>query len=307
MFVERSPSRWFAVLLATSCVLASAPAVAQDAVEQAAQLDRDARALFESGDFAGAASKFASAYEVAPHPATRYNEAMAWDRAGKLGRAADGYRATLNEEGLDEARAEAARERLEQLVQAVGRIEIPGPEGGKATVAHVQNASVPVLVHLMPGQYSVSITDPNGKKIVRSVSAKAGQTVELLIEVTAPVEREVTPPPPPDKVQINQDSSSSTWGWVAVGSAAALGGAGAYLGVKTLQSRDAFEDSGRLDADERDSALRYRTWTNIALGAAAVTGTVGVVLLLSDGDSKRDESAAKLQLTPMGAKATWVF
>jgi hypothetical protein len=79
----------------------------------------------------------------------------------------------------------------------------------------------------------------------------------------------------------------------------ALGGAGAfslgagYLGLRTLSSLDDYEASGYRDADARDETKRFKTWTNVAWGAAALSGTVGVVLLLTDGGSKEPDTQAR--------------
>lgn len=299
------------IVLVAGCATCTASSVAaQDPVEQAAALDREARKAFEQEDFAQAAKKFADAYRVVPHPATLYNEAMAWDRGGQLARAADAYRRVLDEKGLDDARAQAAKDRLGALEHDLAVLRIQEPAGAKASVAHVQDALVPCVIHLTPGSHVVTVIRPNGETTRRTVEARAGQDVEFLIEVAPPAPPEPQPPQPPAPVEpAEEDGTTATWGWVALGSAVAFSGAATYLGVQTLGARDDFESSDRLNADDRDRALRYRTWTNVAWGAAAVTGTVGVVLLLSSGEGKRDEapSTASVRLTPTGAQAAWTF
>ncbi len=294
----------------------AAPAYAQEQdVTQAAALDRKAREAFGQEDFAGAARYFSQAYDAAPHPATLYNVAMAWDQAGELARAADAYRRVLDEPGLDETRTEAAQQRLAELGQSLAQLRILEPKGGKASVAHLQDATIPVSLYLVPGSYDVQIVRPDGSRVRRTVEGRAGQSVDLVIEVaTTPLSESPTRDEPSQRPSSSTapppvDDSTATWGWIALGSAAAFSGAATYLGIQTLGARDDFEDSNRLDGDERDRALRYRTWTNIAWGAAAVTGTVGVVLLLSGDKDGREtiEPAAAIRLTPTGAEATWQF
>jgi tetratricopeptide (TPR) repeat protein len=267
---------------------------------KAAELDQQARAAFEAGDFALAARRFRQAYEAAPHPATRYNEAWAWEQAGERARAADAYEQALAEEGLDADRTAAAKERLMELDRTLGVLSIRQPVGGTASVAHVQDAKIPFRVHVTPGSHEVRILEPGHPPVVRNVDAQAGKEVEILIEVTPAqpkVEPNATPSPAPPKANAEPSGSSTTWGWVAIGGAGALSLGAGYLGLRTLDSLQEYEDSGYRDADAQDQTKQYRLWTNVAWGAAAVSATVGVVLLLS-GDADGQESSAHLRVGP---------
>lgn len=289
------PVTWAAALAMVLC----AGSAAQGA-PKAAELDQQARAAFETGDFALAARRFQQAYEAAPHPATRYNEAWAWEQAGEPARAADAYEQALAADGLDAERTTAAKERLAQLDRTLGVLSIRQPVGGTASVAHVQDAKIPFRVHVAPGSHEVRILEPGHPPVVRKVDAQAGKEVEILIEVTAAqpqAEPKPTTTPAPPKVKVEPSGSSTTWGWVAVGGAGALSLGAGYLGLRTLDSLQEYEDSGYRDADAQDQTKQYRLWTNLAWGAAAVSGTVGVVLLLT-GDTDGQESSAHLRLGP---------
>jgi tetratricopeptide (TPR) repeat protein len=286
------------MLVGGLAVHAAQPAFAQDNKARAAALDVQARKAFAEGSFADAAQHFRDAYEAVPHPSTKYNEGMAWDKANDGPRAADAYAQALASSGLDDARTTAARERLAELERTLAILSISAPEGGTASVAHVRDGLIPLRIHLTPGGYDVRVRELDGRTVVRKVEAPAGKVVELVVEVTtveAP-ERpdESGPRPEPKEVSVDTSGgSSSTWGWVALGGAGAFSLGAGYLGLRTLSSLDDYEASGYRDADARDETKRFKTWTNVAWGAAALSGTVGVVLLLTDGGSKEPDTQAR--------------
>jgi tetratricopeptide (TPR) repeat protein len=288
--------------------------VAQTDTSQAAALDEQARTAFAEGDFAGAASRFAEAYASAPHPATKYNEAMAWEQAGEPARAADAYQQALSMPGLDAARESAARDRMAELERTLAVLSIPGPEGATATVGHIRGARLPLRVHLAAGAHEVSLRKQDGSMVVRTVDAPPGKVVELVVDVVngpapltprpQPATLPATPPP--------EASSAPTWGWVALGGAGAFSIGAGYLGMKTLDSLDEYEASQYRDPDAQDRTRRYKLWTNVAWGAAAVSASVGVVLLLSGATNQErgastPRSGVRLLITPSGVAAGTTF
>ena len=290
---------WSVATIATG---ASREASAQSAEQRAVELDQQARAAFERGDFRQAAQRFQEACLAAPHPATRYNEAMAWERAGEPARAADAYERVLASEGLDAERVRAARERLAELERSLAVLSIRQPAGGAASVAHVVDAGIPLRAHLQPGTHEVRIREASGNIVVRSVEASAGKVVELVIEVAAarPVSSAIPAPTASAVTTSPTASSSSTWAWVALGGAGALSLTAGVLGLRTLDSLQEYEDSGYRDGDLRDRTQRYKLMTNVAWGAAALSGSIGVVLLLSGKGPERGgrEHATQVRLAP---------
>src|SRR5258706_4981671 len=109
--IGRRTKTWVAGAILVSSLAFVSTARAQDASEY----DKKARSAFERKDYPAAAEAFEEAYSVKPHPATKYNAALAWDKAQQAARAADAYEAALNTEGLDAGRADAARSRLAAL------------------------------------------------------------------------------------------------------------------------------------------------------------------------------------------------
>jgi hypothetical protein len=93
------------------------------------------------------------------------------------------------------------------------------------------------------------------------------------------------PEPAPAPAAGAEDTSSRTFGWVAIGASVVLSGTAIVLGTRALGARDEFEGSQRTSQDAHDRAASYRLWTNVALGGALVTGGVGAYLVLTSGSA----------------------
>jgi hypothetical protein len=297
--------------------LFSMPATA----DEAADWDQKARVAFGQGDFAGAARAFEEAYRVKPHPATKYNAALAWEKAKEPARAADAFESALAMDGLDDGRAKAARARLAVLKPVLGYVFVEKPIGATVTVAHVADAPVPARFHLAPGSHELLVKRRDGSVVKQPVTLKAGTTISVEVEVAGPVAAAAveelkpvgdapgsrTPAQRDSPKQASKGCSSCTWGWVALGGAVVAAGAGGYFGLATLSARDDFEDSGKTDADARDRAIQNRTLANVAFGVAAVAGGVGLYLVLSGGSNATGEAAWTLRARPGGVQSTWRF
>jgi hypothetical protein len=305
------PRAWLLVLIPIAVSAASLPARAQDA----SALDKKARDAFERKDFAGAAEAFEEAYGFRPHPATKYNAAFAWEKAGEKARAADAYEAALNSDGLDAKRSEAARSRLSVLKPQLAYVIVEKPIGGTVTVEHVKDVPIPARIHLDPGSHLIVIRRSNGKKTDQQLALKAGSTTPIVVEdddspaLDAPLPEKKPEPkkeaPPP--VQDEGSCSSCTWGWVAIGGAVVAAGAGTYFGLKTLSANDDFEASERTDTDAHDRAVSSRTLSNVMFGVAAVAGGVGIYLVLTGKKSKPETTSLVLGVHPQGVSTKLTF
>jgi hypothetical protein len=308
------------VWLCVACALTSPAVFAQNAAE----LDKKAREAFNRGDFEVAARTFEEAYRLKPHPATQYNAALAWEKAGELARAADAFESALDSAGLDDGRATASRERLAVLKRQLGYLFVTKPIGATATIAHAEAIPIPAKVHLSPGKYELAVRRNDGTTATKSVSIRAGEAVEVAVEGgggldTSPVgspeeEQPKAPDTPPDENRQQGTCTQCTWGWVAIGAAVAAAGAGTYFGLKTLSENDKFEDSNREDDTAHDRAVTARTMSNVFFGVAIVSGAVGVVLLLTGKSSTETESAQRkaatrteLHVGPTGVSASIHF
>lgn len=305
------PGAWLPVAIAIALGAISLPALGQDA----SALDKKARDAFERKDFAGAAEAFEEAYGFRPHPATKYNAAFAWEKAGEKARAADAYEAALNSDGLDAKRSEAARSRLSVLKPQLAYVILEKPIGGTVTAEHAKDVPIPARIHLEPGSRSIVVRRSNGTKVEQTLSLKAGSTTPVVIEddnspaIEAPEpekkpEKKAEAPPPPTD---SGSCTSCTWGWVAIGGAVVAAGAGTYFGLKTLSANDDFESSNRTDQDAHDRAVSSRTLSNVMFGVAAVAGGVGIYLVLTGKKSSPASSALSVGVHPHGVSTRLTF
>jgi tetratricopeptide (TPR) repeat protein len=277
----------------TSETTQPAPATAE-LKARAAALDRDARAAFARGDFEHAAEQFAAANATLPHPATRYNEAVARQRAGQLARAANLFEAVVKELPDADERQNDAATRLRELSARLGRLSVSTSEAASASIAFVRDRPTPWQLYFEPGKYTLRVRFAGGSR-ERAVDLLAGQL--LTLEVAAPphaggvVTDSNTGAPPNER---------GTWGMIALGGGAAAGVATGVLGYSTLQARDDFERSGHTNASLRERAVTLRALTNVALGVCAVASGIGVYLLLSRPERTTTARIA-LQVSPTTA------
>jgi hypothetical protein len=249
--------------------------------EQADALFRAAAAAFDRQDYGAAAAGFDAAYQVAPHPVTRFNAAKAWDLAGDRARAANGWAEVADAAELDPPSRATARQRLVELDRALGRLRIAGPGSARARVSGFASGALPWEVRLEPGRHTVEI-EQAGQRHERSVEIVAGEQVSLETSAMTPA----PPEPVPDAERpgpVAAESGAPPTLWVGVGSFVLAGAGiavGAGLGAAALSSRDDYEASSRFDLDARDRAARERDASTGVFIAAGVCAAVGLVLVV---------------------------
>jgi hypothetical protein len=259
----------------------SASGQAQDE-RDASELFRAAEAAYAAHNYAAAANAFEAAYLRAPRGVTIYNAAVAWESAEEPARAADDFATALRDPNLAVTAATDARTRLAVLEAQLGIVRVTEPSRGSVLVAHVRGAKAPVIVHLRPGQYEVEVQRVDGSVAKKTIAVRAGESVDAAFEAAAPTSQRAAPRPSPlVRPSPAAANTQRALGWIGVGLGAASSGAAIYLGVRTLRARDDYQASGYLDASARADGIALRTWTNVAWGAAVVTGMLGVVLLLT--------------------------
>jgi len=96
---------------------------------------------------------------------------------------------------------------------------------------------------------------------------------------------EPEPPAPPPFTEPpaspNESSATATVGWVSLATGVALSGTAIFLGTRFLAAKSDYEDREPSSRSARERAATLRTWTNVAWGGAALTGGVGLALLLA--------------------------
>jgi hypothetical protein len=296
-------SPWAAALLALGVLLCGAPTVAQP--RTARDLDHQGRAAFERQEYVAAARAFELAFALAPHAGTKYNTALAWDRADQLGLAADAYALALQMGTLDDERARASQARLTTLTQVLGLVVVSGPIGTSVSVGHASGVAVPAQIHLAPGDHELIVRLSDGTTQRRRVSLRAGSSETVMITPAPPrlPPRSASVPPVATNGSAptsHPASTSRTAGWVLVGVSGAAAAAAVALGLSFLGTRDEFTDGGRTDADQRDTLVALRALTNVAWGVSAVAAGTGVVLLVT---APGPGSSATPSATPTAPRA----
>lgn len=262
------------------------PSASSNATELAQRRFHEATQAYQEGRYSAAASLFEAADRLAPHVSSRFNAATAWDNAGEAARAATGYAAVLEFEGLDEARRRDARQRLSDLEPGLGRVHIGEPLGALVSVDHIQRVPVPLSFYLRPGSYELA-AEYRGTRSTTPMRVTAGEAQTLKLRLPPRAGSATIPPssppprlPPPLPPQ-NASGTRETWGWIAVGTGVASSCAAIVLGLRFLSAKSRYDASGFTDAEARAEASDLRLATNVAWGGATVAGAAGLVLLLT--------------------------
>ena len=266
-------------------LLSAAPALEsqETLTARAAQHFREAREAYARGESAEAARLFEQAAREAPHAASLFNAALAWEEAGERARAADDYDLALDLGQLSAAQERDARLRLAALTKLLGTLILAEPRGATVQVAHLENAPLPLTVHLAPGDHRVVITAVGGERTERTVSLRAGEVQTLAIEpplLELPPEVPLRPPPVAAvATPLAPLPTQKILAWVSLSTGAALSATAVGLGVGALNSKTAYEQSGFTSVSEYNRASAFRTWTNVSWGAAALFGGAGLALM----------------------------
>jgi len=274
-----------------------APAAGADDTVVAKQHFAQGMEAFAKGEHRAAAEAFARAFALAPRGATAYNEAMAWHAAGEQALAADAFAAALQAGGMTEDQTLEAERRWAELRLSLGHVTVDAPEGTVLTLGRCKDCRAPLKVHLDPGTYRLQAVFPDRRTAERLLEVQTGQ-MTVLITPAAPLP---TPPPralslrptapsaragAPGEPGAEEGSDTPVLGWLALGGSAALAGTAIYLGLEALEARDRYYDSSFTDAEARDRAASFRTWTNVSWTGAAILGGVGVLAIVSSGNAE---------------------
>ncbi len=302
-----------ALVLALVLIAPLSAAQGETAQQQAAAADEQARALFQEERYEEAAKRFEQAVRLAPIGSVAFNAGLAWDKAGKLARAADAYERALTLGGLEAGREDSANARLATLKQQLAFVWIKRPVGGTVTVAHHAGLSLPARIHLPVGSHTFTLTDSKGetKTVVRELSGGDSITLEVPFDGAKLATQEQ---PTPDALPASRSPAAgsvepdaakgniSPWAWVALGGAGLFTGASIYTGLTALDERDEFVASGRTDEAHLNRGKDFQLLTNIGIGAAVLSAGVGVFLLATSGSG-----SVSLRVSPTAASARLTF
>ena len=326
-------------LWATSLAIVAALGVAARADAQttnegerpAAAIFDEGRAAFAKKDYATAARKFEEANLRAPRGQTNYNAAISWEAAGDTARASDAFASALEDKALPAAAREHARERLAALERITLTLHVAASGTANATIAHVVDRPLPATVHVTPGRHELVVRFLDGSVVRQEIEARAGERVTFKVSppaladarpAPAPAAVDALPGPLPAPSSPTQDAQPPSpdaprgdaelrpsiqpmLGWIALGAGAVSLGAATYLGLRGIDARDRFDDSGGTDADARSSAIALRTWANVGWVAAGAFVATGVVLLVTAKRSFSKGPRAGISLVPCAVRGSF--
>lgn len=267
-----------ALPLAMTLLLVSASVRAEDPRKAEAEtLFNEARKLHDRDRFAEALEKLEQSYRVYPSPNTLVGIAREEQLLKRNVAAIRHLREAVKQPMLSPKNVPATKERIAELEQLVGRVEVHGKAGLRVDVAGVKGRlPLDEPVDVEPGSVVVTGDDEDAHASI-TVTAVAGKVVVAELETKPPAAPATPPPvrttiePPPEPV--------STW---TAGKTAGvvLGGAAVVaLGVGIGMRISASSKADDADAAAKDPA--------IAGGCAGVSSTA-CDRVRSDAESERD-------------------
>ncbi len=257
--------------------------------------------LFAKGDYAEAADEFSQAYAIAPHPKVLLNIALSQDKAGDLVGAIGSYRRYLPQaSGTGES--ESIRKRLAELESQVGEVAVGcAVSPCLVSVDGADQGQAPVSVLLLAGNHVFSVTHAGRKVDEIEIPIRPGDRISVTLAtnpapppapkpvpvkkpepqpVAAPPPTPAAAPPPPEPAAQSKPVPMGVPFWVASSVAAAAGAVTIGFGVKTLDDKQKFEDSGSQDKGLRDQGEQDRLITNIFIGVTAAAGATAAAFAI---------------------------
>ncbi|MCA9595229.1 MAG: PEGA domain-containing protein [Myxococcales bacterium] len=302
-------------------LLFSSAARAQDETPDPYQSAYDAASgLAAEGKWKEAAEGFRQAVRLRPTAVGLFNLAQAERNAGQLTEARRDFeraQASARDEGATDVEHLAASA-LAALEQQIPKLRVRAPEGATVTLDG-EEVDASRSVELTTGSHRVEVRVAGKPPFVREVTARSGQTVEVVARFPKPIpspEPKVAPPPPPRTVS---SAGPPTGAVISLGVGAAAMVAGVVFHLRRNEKlSDAAADCIRqgngwscppaLEHDPahqeaKDQASSAELARNVLFGvgaAAALTG--GVWWALSSGKER-----TQVAITPTSARLRMAF
>jgi hypothetical protein len=267
--------------LALSTLLCLVQASVAHAQGSAGDRFAEGERAYGAGDFVTAGEAFEAAHALDPQPASLWNAARSWHRAGELARGANLYREYVSVAPSHAPDRDAAIAALLELGRELGRLELVAPEA-RRVVVDGRPARVGTW-YVGPGQHRVEASFAERSTASTVVVAK-GETQTVVLDAPAPP-LAPTPAPPPPRLPVESETRGLSPGWlIPFVSLTGLSGALTIAsGVDVLVARDQYLDippGERTQAQYDDGKLKQDR-TNVLVGVTAGLAAVslGVALL----------------------------
>jgi len=287
--------------------LRSADERAQDRLDEAKELFREARELLDAGDIEAACRRFEASMELDAATGTQLNLANCYRQRGQLAKA---HRHFIR--AAERARQDGQEERA-QLIEGLAKplanklsfvkIVVKAPEAGIV----VQRDGQPVAkalwgipMALSPGTHHFRVSAPGKQTWLRAL--EVGDEPTQLVVVVPRLEQTLAPSAEPSPKADDGESSNLLAGGVATMALGTIGvGFGVAFGLLASSRQDDASahcqaDSNRCDSEGvalRDEALTaaHVATAGFAIGGAALVGGLVMVLAAPSSDEPQPKSS----------------
>ncbi len=256
-----------------------------DSVAAAEQLFEQARALFDTGNFAEACPRFGASYKLDPALGTLLNMATCYEMLGHIASAWGHYRevVVLATKVGDQTRIDIARQRIATLEPRLPKLTIRAPKVAVAGLI-VTRDDIPLDVAVLgasifvdPGEHTVSASAPGYKPFSETLAIREGEAkeIQLAFEAAPELPRSDVPMTTIVREDIDPGRPRRLFGLT-------LGGAGLAASVTAIgfgfAARDSWNsafDDGLCDRATRECTPDGQELTRTARTRALVANIVG--------------------------------
>ncbi|MFO8070574.1 MAG: PEGA domain-containing protein [Polyangia bacterium] len=242
--------------------------------------------LFAEERYLEAVEEFDKANEIAPHPVVMANIGICYERAGKVMKALESYRAVIADPQTGDEQTDEIWDRIDALEARLGTIDINCPVlGCRVVVDGEDRGPAPLTLRVLPGTHKVEGEQAGENLLPQEITVSQGEVTRVELERAPQQAEQVVPDQPQPDAQEDQDDGGAKLGapfWIAAGVTAA-GGIGIIVaGSKTLEASDEYESSDRQDDEAKRSGLKSKLATNVMIGITAAAGATAAALAIWD-------------------------
>lgn len=260
--------------------------------------------LYEEGDYAASLIEFRSAYDLAPSYKLLYKIGQVSYKLRDYAAALKAFERYLAEggEAISAERRTEVQEEINLLRNQTARVEVTSNVfGARVSIDDVVVGTTPLEAPIVVsvGKRKVTVS-ADGRQTVTQVVTLAGQEVkQLKVQLPELVGETRT------IMQKEQPSKMTTWSWVGLGAAGALGIGAAITGVMATNASDDLsnmtfvgsEPTTKIE-DQQSKVDNLALTTDILAGAAVIT--LGTTLIWTFA---RPDPAPEFDEQPAAAKA----
>ncbi len=289
-----------------------------DSGQEAERLFREAVRLRDAGDFVAACPKFEASFGLDPAPGTLVNLGDCEVRIGKLVAAVGHYKLAAAAFPKTDRRRDLVTQKASDLEPKLAHLTIKLAPGLPATASITRGgapfdrkeAGVSALVD--PGKLAIVVTQPERKDAVYDVSLAEGESKELVVDVGAPVDKQVVSTVTVVEKPVTTGVSPIRTAGFVIGGVGLVGvGLGAVTGILAMGKASTVKEhcdttTYACDAEGADAARAGEVLaplSTVAFIAGGVLLAGGVVMIIAGGKKKEAPVAFVPSFGPNGASA----